>query len=337
MSNPIKYSTGSESLALKKGNFYIGTGDVGKGPTSTTGYYNGITPPSGGYTIYLNKATGGPSIYTCANDTELISLTNSIAGTSYTTANECLTYYAGQSDKMCINRDISPIRTENLRIHIDPGFTCSYPQNGATFTDLVTNTTGTLYNGVSFVNTDGNGAFSFDGVDDYGVILENTPAWLQGDPSFTVCGYFKKNGDWNSGGVWGIGGSSGGINAWNSNNTSQITIDYWGSPTYTTGQQYSLTEWKFCAWRKISGTFNKTNISIFINDTEYTGNSLIDVRGGTRSVNIGAGGVNLAIAGRYESYYESKAVIGQFSIYDTALSNDEIIKYYNSTKGRFGL
>jgi len=44
MSNPIKYSTGSESLALKKGNFYIGTGDVGKGPTSSTGYYNGITP-----------------------------------------------------------------------------------------------------------------------------------------------------------------------------------------------------------------------------------------------------------------------------------------------------
>jgi len=93
MSNPIKYSTGSETLALNKGNFYIGTGDVGKGPTSTTGYYNGITPPSGGYTIYLNKATGGPSIYTCTNDTELISLTNSIAGTSYTTANECLVYF----------------------------------------------------------------------------------------------------------------------------------------------------------------------------------------------------------------------------------------------------
>ena len=63
MSNPIKYSTGVETLALKSGNFYIGTGDVGKGPTNTTGYYNGITPPSGDYTIYLNKASQGPSIY----------------------------------------------------------------------------------------------------------------------------------------------------------------------------------------------------------------------------------------------------------------------------------
>jgi hypothetical protein len=44
MPNAIKYNLSSETLALKKGNFYIGTGDVGKGPTSTTGYYNGITP-----------------------------------------------------------------------------------------------------------------------------------------------------------------------------------------------------------------------------------------------------------------------------------------------------
>jgi len=38
MANPIKYNTSAETLALKKGNFYIGTGDVGKGPTSSTCY-----------------------------------------------------------------------------------------------------------------------------------------------------------------------------------------------------------------------------------------------------------------------------------------------------------
>ena len=70
MPNAIKYNTSAETLALKKGNFYIGTGDVGKGPTSSTGYYNGITPPTGGYTIYLNKVSGGPSIYTATNDAQ---------------------------------------------------------------------------------------------------------------------------------------------------------------------------------------------------------------------------------------------------------------------------
>ena len=63
MPNAIKYSVSSETLALKKGNFYIGTGDVGKGPTSSTGYYNGVTPPAGGYTVYLNKESGGPVLY----------------------------------------------------------------------------------------------------------------------------------------------------------------------------------------------------------------------------------------------------------------------------------
>ena len=79
MPNAIKYSTSAQTLALKKGNYWIGTGDVGKGPTSTTDYWNGITPPSGGYTIYLNKASGGPSIYTAANDSQLVSLTNTIS------------------------------------------------------------------------------------------------------------------------------------------------------------------------------------------------------------------------------------------------------------------
>jgi hypothetical protein len=63
MPNAIKYNTSAETLALKKGNFWIGTGDVGKGPTSSTGFYNGITPPSGGYTIYLNKAIRWTSQY----------------------------------------------------------------------------------------------------------------------------------------------------------------------------------------------------------------------------------------------------------------------------------
>jgi len=55
MPNPIKYTTGTETLALKKGNFYIGTGDVGKGPSDVTGYYQGLSPSEGGYVIYMNR------------------------------------------------------------------------------------------------------------------------------------------------------------------------------------------------------------------------------------------------------------------------------------------
>ena len=166
MPNAIKYSTDSQSLALKKGNFYIGTGDVGKGPTSTTGYYNGITPPAGGYTIYLNKASGGPSIFVVSNDSELISTTNKIAGESYSTVAQCLSYFAGQTDKMVLNNDYSPTITNGLVLNLDAGFTPSYPRNGTTWYDIsvsgpnnVTLSNGPTYNGVGYL--------TFDGSDDY--------------------------------------------------------------------------------------------------------------------------------------------------------------------------
>jgi len=116
MSNPIKYSTGSETQALKKGNLYFGTGDVGKGPTSSTGYYNGYSPSSGGYMIYLYKsgAPGDLSYFSAANDTQLISFTNNLASTSFTSATQCLNYFNTQTDKMVFNIDYPPIVTSGL-------------------------------------------------------------------------------------------------------------------------------------------------------------------------------------------------------------------------------
>ena len=55
MPNTIKYSTTGDTLSLRKGNWFIGVGDTSKGPTSSTGHWAAINPPSGGYTIYENK------------------------------------------------------------------------------------------------------------------------------------------------------------------------------------------------------------------------------------------------------------------------------------------
>jgi hypothetical protein len=167
MANPIKYNTSAETLALKKGNFYIGTGDVGKGPTSSTGYYNGVTPPSGGYTIYLNKASDGPAIYTVSTEAQLTALTNRIAGTNYTTSGQCLNYFATQTDKMIFNRDYEPIVTNGLVMNIDAGFTPSYPTTGTTWYNLgLSGNNGNLINGPIF-NPNDSGSIVCDGVDDY--------------------------------------------------------------------------------------------------------------------------------------------------------------------------
>jgi hypothetical protein len=167
MPNAIKYNVSAETLALKKGNFYIGTGDVGKGPTSSTGYYNGITPPSGGYTIYLNKASGGPSIYTVSTEAQMVSLTNSIGSQSFTTSGQCLNWFATQTDKMIFNMDYPAIITDGLVLNVDAGFTPSYPTTGTTWYDISGNAyNGALYNGPTF-NSANSGSIVFDGVDDY--------------------------------------------------------------------------------------------------------------------------------------------------------------------------
>lgn len=180
MPNLIKYNVSAETLALKKGNFWIGTGDVPKGPTSTTGYWNGITPPSGGYTIYLNKASNGPSIYTPSNDAQLIDHTNKIAETSYTTVNECFNYYAGQSDKMVFNIDYPQTITNGLILYLDAKFIPSYPRNSTTWYDISSGgTNGTLVNGPTY---NSNGGIVFDGTDD---IVNISAIVLSGNFSIT--------------------------------------------------------------------------------------------------------------------------------------------------------
>jgi hypothetical protein len=183
MPNPIKYTTGTETLALKKGNFYIGTGDVGKGPSDTTGYYQGPNVPSGGYVIYLNKegVPGGLSYHSATNDSELISFTNNLANTSFTSATQCLNYYVTQTDKVCVNRDYEGIITDGLIVNVDAGFTPSYPRSGATWYDVSGSNNGTLTNGPTFSGD----SIVFDGVDDFVNLGNNSNTQFPHDSPWT--------------------------------------------------------------------------------------------------------------------------------------------------------
>ena len=135
MGNAIKYSLSGDTQSLNKGNFWIGVGDTGKGPTSSTSYWNGITPPASGYTIYLNRSNGVPSVYPISTNSQLISLTNSIGSQTFSTSTQCLNWFATQSDKMVVNIDYPTIVTTGLSLNLDAGFTPSYPTTGTTWYD----------------------------------------------------------------------------------------------------------------------------------------------------------------------------------------------------------
>jgi hypothetical protein len=334
MANPIKYNTSAETLALKKGNFYIGTGDVGKGPTSSTGYYNGITPPSGGFTIYLNKASDGPAIYTVSTEAQLTAITNKIAGTSYTTSGECLTYFATQTDKIIFNKDCTPIITNGLVLNMDAGFTPSYPTAGTTWYDVSpSGNNGTLTNGPTYDPNNG-GSIVFDGSDDYVVIDVNS--FIRNNVAYTFNCFFYYTGgsgggapyniitmpftDQDGDGFWQhlkLGGIN---NSWLWRTEDNISGEYGGqviSPNpFSDNNFYYLTS-----------VVKTDTILYYLNgilqatiNTSFQWSRLRNDR--TANIFIGAG---------YGTSYQMPGRVNIFSLYNRELSATEILQNYFAT------
>ncbi len=125
MPNSVQYSETAVTNALGVGDMHIGA--PASGPTQTSGFYAGINPPSGGYTVYINKQSGGPSIVCPANDADLITFTESLTGESMADVNACFAYFASQDDKMVMNTPIGNMVTNGLNISIDPSNALSCP------------------------------------------------------------------------------------------------------------------------------------------------------------------------------------------------------------------
>lgn len=127
MANAIRYSTTGDTQSLKKGNFFFGVGDVGKGPSSATTYYNGSTPVASGYTIYSFDAsqTSRISYASPTTDSEFIRITNAKSGQNFTGVTECLNWYSTQTNHVAVNKDYEPIVSNGLVLNLDAGFTPS--------------------------------------------------------------------------------------------------------------------------------------------------------------------------------------------------------------------
>lgn len=99
MAQHFKYNTGSTiNNTTQKGNIAIATsGTYDWGPTSSTGYYPETTPPTGGYTIYYMRSTGGPSIEVATSDAQCVTFLKSFGATG-TTINNVLTWVSNTAD-----------------------------------------------------------------------------------------------------------------------------------------------------------------------------------------------------------------------------------------------
>jgi hypothetical protein len=340
MPNPIKYSTGTETLALKKGNFYIGTGDVGKGPSDVTGYYQGPSPASGGYVIYLNKSgvPGNLSYHSAANDSQLISFTNNLSGTSFTSATQCLVYYAGQTDKVCLNIDYEGIVTSGLILNLDAGFTPSYSRSGTTWYNLNGSINGSLTNGPTF-NSDYGGNVIFDGVNDYITTTFKTQDHFTNGQSFTISSFFKLRTSTYAKGFMGtqnfqsVPNSGGfGVMFFPTNKMGIFLTKSNGNGTQTTYQGICPIDYLLNQWWNYTITFSDGTLTAYSNavvgNTDYSSSYTWS----TSAINML---ISASTQGGWGSYIPMD--LGTFSIYNRALSAAEVLQNYNAQKGRFGL
>lgn len=356
MPNPIKYNTSTETLSLKKGNFWIGNGSVDKGPTSTTGFYNGITPPSGGYTIYVNKATGGPSIRVANNDSDLIAITNSIAGTNYTTITQCFAYYDTQNDKLCVNQDFPSsfpyITLDGLLVYLDAGVSLSYPGTGTSWTDingLRTKSNGTLINGPTYSSNNG-GILNFDGSNDY--VSFTSGQGINTGVNFSIQTWIKVN-RWGGGPQWDRAGIVTNSYTYQSGEgfwlacTSQASAGQGFTPTVGLENFFlSMGNDQYCvaptpgslasyrnSWFNIGVRVNGTNpMKCYINGVEVS--SYGCQSNGPSSYSYNASAFSLGNRNNSGEYLDGS--IGSFMMYNRALSDSEFLDNYNAQKSRFG-
>lgn len=202
--------------------------------------------------------------------------------------------------------------TDGLVLALDAANPKSYPGTGTTWSDLVGSNDGTLTNGPTF-DSGNSGSFVFDGIDDYAD---------SGNPSIS-------NGKLT-------------VNAWAKINTGSIyqhivdsSSNSWHLAILNTNKPYFYN----------GSTFHSAALTLTVGEwymlTGVQGTTLdIYVNGGlsqsiASNVNVTTNNVNI---GRWQSGSRPyTGSIAQVSIYNRALTVDEIAQNYNATRGRFGI
>jgi len=328
--NFIKYSTTPDSSGIKVGNYTIGVFSGGTyGPTSTTNYWNGVTPPISGYTIYENKAANGPSIRVAADASVLIDYTRRLySGSSVTTEYSALTYLNSLGTVACVNRDYEEIITSGLTLNLDAGFTPSYPKSGTTWTDIsFSGNNGTLVNGPTFNSANG-GAIVFDGTNDNCPITNQTFNISTGS-SFTIEIAYKRNSS--------TPGPARGLYTMGTGGISNARIYFWFDDNANGRMAINyFTQSGFDRYITLSPQSLDTD---FHHAVQVVNKSTLLMTGYFDGVSKGSGSIESSSTSdttfRIGGTTSCNATVAFVRIYNRALSSTEVLQNYQSQFPRF--
>jgi len=203
-------------------------------------------------------------------------------------------------------------------LHLDAGDTASYPGTGTTWFDLSGNgNNGTLINGVGFNSANG-GSLVFDGVNDY----VNIPyLLLSGSQDFTINIWLKSNNH--------IGGTifgnypAGNLQLFHGTNYIGMYLNNYSTYLSTPGSEFTTNPVFFTAQR-ISGNETRVYLNTVLKKTGASTSTI----GSVSNFRIGTNTIGNEV-------YNGN--ISQVSIYNRALTFEEIQQNFWATKDRFGL
>jgi hypothetical protein len=222
------------------------------------------------------------------------------------------------------------IVTNGLVLCLDAADKKSYPGTGTLWTDRSGNgNNGTLTNGPTF-NSGNGGSIVFDGVDDFVLGSSNLP--ISGDANFSILYYAKWNGTNFSNDFPSAVGSNftnvvnqGLSTTWQA---GRIALDFWVN-RFRDNIPLIVQTWYHVAFTKIPGIISSTS-KLYVNGQERSG----AVEGTDTTPNITA---NPFVVGRLDAARDFNGSIAQVSIYNRALTPQEILQNFNATRGRYGI
>jgi hypothetical protein len=319
MPNSIKYKAGNLAGSLQKGNVALGVNSSVLGPTSSTGWYSGITPPQGQYIIYKVSEGSLPRMYQPLNDAELIRFARSegATGADIASAAAVLSWIATQPNLMAANFQYEDIVTDGLILNLDAGFVGSYPTTNTTWYDLSSNGTNisipnsNTYSGSTMnyiYNSSNVGALSSAGA------YDNT----------MECWFYVPSGGSYQGCCQTIFGTYW-FRTFLIGQGLYTMIGFWTGETYT--YQHPAFTISYDNWHCAVGVRRDNRYIIWINGIEVYNNSF----GSGMSLYDAVGSWSISD----NSHPNVKVAIAR--MYNRGLTDQELLQNYNTQKSRFGL
>jgi hypothetical protein len=216
-------------------------------------------------------------------------------------------------DSLVSPPDIGPI-TNNLVVNLDAGNIDSYPSTGTVWTNIVDGSTYNIING-SFDSANG-GSIVFNGTSTF--VSIGTP--LSNGTNFTKEAWVNANVVSSARNIL----SSANNVFWN--NGSTLSGGVGGSFSLVTSSNFPTT-----VWRHVVMTFDDDNntMRLYINGVKISENNGVTQSYISEIERIGAHFFN----GNPVSFWNGK--ISQIRVYEAALTDNEVLNNYNTTKSRY--